>query len=156
MLDISVNLLEGPLPIPPASMIVYSVFDNELTGKISPIFCNLSSLQFLDLSNNRFTGVLPNCLEKLSSSLLVLGMRNNYFHGTIPRICANGSKLEMIDLGQNQFGGKLPCSLKNCLMLESLNLGENQLKDVFPSWPGTLPNLRFLTLRSNYLYGTIS
>ena len=40
--------------------------------------------------------------------------------------------------------------------MKVFNLGENQLKDVFPSWLGTLPNLRLLTLRSNHLYGAIS
>ncbi|XP_062107200.1 receptor-like protein 9DC3 [Humulus lupulus] len=46
--------------------------------------------------------------------------------------------------------------MANCLSLESLNMGDNQLFDVFPSWLGTLPNLRLLILRSNRLHGVIT
>ncbi|PON80721.1 LRR domain containing protein [Parasponia andersonii] len=41
-------------------------------------------------------------------------------------------------------------------MLESLNLGDNRLPDVFPSRLGTLPKLRLLILRSNRLHGVIT
>nr|XP_048328455.1 receptor-like protein 54 [Ziziphus jujuba var. spinosa] len=64
----------------------------------------------------------------------------------------------MIDLSHNQFQGRLPQMLANCMMLQVLNLGNNRFSDVFPSWLGTLLNLRkhngnpvFSTLRVFYL-----
>jgi Leucine-rich repeat (LRR) protein len=61
----------------------------------------------------------------------------------------------MIDFSQNQLQGRLPRSLANCTILESLNLGNNELSDTFPSWLGILPQLRVLILRSNRIYGAM-
>ncbi|KAL5575845.1 hypothetical protein UlMin_017544 [Ulmus minor] len=154
-LILSHNLIEGPLPVPPSSTILYDLSNNELSGEISPLICNLSSLSVLDLSNNKLTGTVPQCFRDLSESLLVLNISNNYFHGRIPELCGNGSKLEMIDLSFNRFQWQLPRSLANCLMLVVLNLGNNQLDDTFPAWLGNLPKLRMLILRSNRLQGVI-
>ncbi|PON80724.1 LRR domain containing protein [Parasponia andersonii] len=90
--------------------------------------------------------------------LSVLNIRNNSFRGNIPQLCTSDgtSSLKMVDLSYNQLEGPIPRSMENCLMLEYLNLGDNQLYDAFPSWLGTLPNLRLLILRSNRLHGVIS
>ncbi|XP_022717787.1 receptor-like protein 12 [Durio zibethinus] len=40
-------------------------------------------------------------------------------------------------------------------MLQYLDLGENQIKDIFPSWLGVLQKLKVLILRSNGFHGTI-
>ncbi|KAK7860554.1 receptor-like protein 40, partial [Quercus suber] len=50
------NKLQGSLPIPPPSILYYSVFNNILTGDISQIICELSSLSYLDVSYNNLTG----------------------------------------------------------------------------------------------------
>ena len=155
ILDLRSNKLQELPLIPPPSTLVYMVADNILQGEISPLICNLSSLYSLDLSNNNFSGILPQCLSNFSSSLGVLNFRGNNFNGTIPQICAKGSRIKMIDMSQNQFKGVLPRSFSNCKMLEILNLGSNQLNDVFPSWLGTLPELRVLILRHNGFYGVV-
>jgi Leucine-rich repeat (LRR) protein len=51
--------------------------------------------------------------------------------------------------------GKIPKSLANCTKLEILNIEQNKINDVFPSWLGILPKLRVLILRSNRLHGVI-
>jgi Leucine-rich repeat (LRR) protein len=155
ILDLRSNKLQALPLIPPPSTLVYLVADNMLQGEISPLICNLSSLYSLDLSNNKFRGILPHCLSNFSSSLSVLNLQGNNFHGMIPQLCAKGSRMKMIDLSQNQFEGILPRSLSNCRMLEILNLGSNRLTDVFPSWLGILPELRVLILRQNGFYGII-
>uniref|UniRef100_A0A803QRA3 Leucine-rich repeat-containing N-terminal plant-type domain-containing protein n=1 Tax=Cannabis sativa TaxID=3483 RepID=A0A803QRA3_CANSA len=124
-----------------------------------PLFCNLKSLQLLDLSNNLFSGLtLPKCMENPNNLLAVLNIKNNHFHGTIPQLCSNEGRnsFKMVDISYNQFEGPIPRSMAKCLRLESLNMGDNQLFDVFPSWLGTLPNLRLLILRSNRLHGIIT
>uniref|UniRef100_A0A2N9FMY9 Leucine-rich repeat-containing N-terminal plant-type domain-containing protein n=1 Tax=Fagus sylvatica TaxID=28930 RepID=A0A2N9FMY9_FAGSY len=155
ILDLRFNKLQALPQIPPPSTLVYLVAHNMLQGEISPLICNLSSLYSLDLSNNKFRGILPHCLSNFSSSLSVLNLQGNNFHGMIPQLCAKGSRMKMIDLSQNQFEGILPRSLSNCRMLEILNLGSNRLTDVFPSWLGILPELRVLILRQNGFYGII-
>ena len=116
-LDLSGNMLKGPIPVPPSSILTYDVSNNTLSGEISPLFCNISSPTLLDLSNNQLTGLLPKCLEKLSNSLSVLNMKSNYFQGTIPEMCTNGSNLEAIDLSHNHLQGPLPRSFAKCMLL---------------------------------------
>ncbi|KAF3432247.1 hypothetical protein FNV43_RR26986 [Rhamnella rubrinervis] len=153
---VNFDMLRGPLPIPPPSLMDYNASNNMLNGDISPVFCNLTSLQSLALSNNNLSGMIPQCFGNLSDSLSVLDLRNNSLHGNIPQtLCNDSSNLKLIDLSYNQLQGKLPRSLSKCLMLEGLALSNNQLIDVFPSWLGSLPELKVLTLRSNNLHGEI-
>ncbi|XP_038708566.1 receptor-like protein 6 [Tripterygium wilfordii] len=149
------NQLQGPLPIPPPSIIEYFVFNNSLSGEMPIEFCNLPNLFSLDVSFNHLNGTLPRCLFNLGNSMNVLNLKCNYFHGSIPEASVNGSNLRMIDLSQNEFQGRIPISLANHTMLWILNLGDNQICDTFPSWLGALPKLQVLILRSNKLFGEI-
>nr|XP_048330766.1 receptor-like protein 7 [Ziziphus jujuba var. spinosa] len=123
---VSFNMLQGVLPIPPPSIRYYNASENMLSGEISNMFCNLSSLHFLDLS------------------------------GSIPEICSNNaSNLRIIDLSYNKLQGQLPRTLSNCMMLEGIVVSNNKLRDVFPSWLGSFPVLKILTLQQNEFYGVI-
>jgi Leucine-rich repeat (LRR) protein len=93
ILDLRSNKLQSLHPIPPPFTLLYLVADNMLQGEVSPLICNLSSLYSLDLSNNKFQGILPHCLSNFSSSLSILNLRGNNFHGMIPQICAKGSRM---------------------------------------------------------------
>nr|XP_048334800.1 receptor-like protein 20 [Ziziphus jujuba var. spinosa] len=148
------NKLRGPLLIPPPSIKKFLAGNNMLTGEISPLYCNLTSLDVLSLPDNKLSGTIPRCLEN-STTLSLLNLENNSLHGIIPEICKNGGNLEMIDLSYNQLQGHLPRSLSNCMMLQVLAVSNNQLNDVFPSWLGSLHKLRLLTLHRNWLHGVI-
>lgn len=154
-LDLSFNMLQGQLPIPLPSITNYDISNNRLSGEISPLICNLSSLRVLDLSSNNFSGMVPQCLGKFNNLLSVLDLRNNSLHGAVPQVCARSSNLRMMDFSHNKLQGKLPRSLAACRMLEYLDLANNQLVDVFPSWLGTLPELKLLSLRHNRFCGVI-
>ena len=149
------NMLQGALPIPAPSTKRYGIEHNSLKGEISPLICNVSSLEELLLFDNNLSGTLPRCLGNFSSSLSVFDLGGNNFYGPIPKTWAKGSSLRMIDLSQNQLQGQLPKSLANCTMLEYLHVGTNQINDTFPFWLGTLPQLKLLVLRSNGFYGVI-
>ncbi|KAM5554674.1 hypothetical protein ABKV19_022866 [Rosa sericea] len=125
------NLLIGSLPIPPESIVYYAISDNKLTGEISPSICKLRTLQYLDLSNNKLSGTIPQCLGNFSDDLRVLNLLNNSLQGVLPQPYRNASNLRMIDVSYNQFHGQLPRSLANCAMLESLVLSNNEGE--FPS-----------------------
>ncbi|KAG6727022.1 hypothetical protein I3842_02G110500 [Carya illinoinensis] len=60
------NMLEESLPIPPPSIVLYSVSNNRLTGEIPDLICNLSLINILDLSSNNLSGPLPQCLGNLT------------------------------------------------------------------------------------------
>ncbi|XP_044502549.1 receptor like protein 27-like [Mangifera indica] len=155
ILDLGYNKFQRPLQVPPPSTRVYLVSHNNLVGEIPPLMCNLSQLEGLDLSNNNFSGRLPQCMGNLSYSLLALNLRNNKFCGSIPSIFVSGTHLKWIDLSHNELQGRIPRSLANCRKLEFLDLGNNQISDVFPSWLGTLPELKVLILQANRFWGVI-
>ncbi|CAH1450093.1 unnamed protein product [Lactuca virosa] len=149
------NQLQGKLPIPPQTTVVYVASDNNLTGEIPPLICEVKSLRLLRLSSNNMSGTLPPCFGNLCNSLVVLDLSRNNFHGIMMNVFMYGSQLKYIDFNKNQFTGQLPRSLTNCTNLEFLNLADNSFHDVFPSWLGNLPNLQVLSLRSNKIYGPI-
>ncbi|KAI8558073.1 hypothetical protein RHMOL_Rhmol04G0060200 [Rhododendron molle] len=153
-IDFSFNRLQGPLPLPSPSILLYSVAGNLLTREIPPSLCQNSALFALDLSDNYLSGAIPQCLASTSSdSLMLLNLSNNNFQGSVPQMSVRGIKL--IDLSQNQLHGEVPRSLANCTMLEILVLGDNQIEDTFPLWLGALPELQVLVLRSNRFHGAI-
>ncbi|GLU19582.1 hypothetical protein SLE2022_358260 [Rubroshorea leprosula] len=149
-------MLEASLPIPPFSINFFLVCRNKFSGEIPPEFCSRTSLQVLDLSHNNLNGMIPQCISKFSKSLLVLNLQENNFVGSIPTTWAIGSNLKVIKLGHNNLQEKLPKSLTNCRMLEFLDLGNNHIRDTFPSWLGTLPTLTILILRFNRFCGAIN
>ncbi|KAG2713790.1 hypothetical protein I3760_04G191500 [Carya illinoinensis] len=150
------NMMHGSLPIPPPSLMYYSVRNNSFTGRISPFICNMSSLVVLDLSYNYLSGTIHPCLGNLNrTSLSVLVLRRNNFGGTTPKTWAKGCLLRMLDLSQNQLQGHLPRSLANCTELEYLHVGHNQINDTYPFWLGTLQQLKIIVLSSNGFHGAI-
>ncbi|XP_056173607.1 receptor-like protein 9DC3 [Syzygium oleosum] len=153
-LDVSSNLLETTLPIPPPSVMIYNISNNFLYGEVPKSICELRSLAVLDLSNNSLNGTLPPCLGSIGR-LLLLNLARNKFDGMIPPVYPNGCALRMIDLRENRLRGIVPRSLGNCGMLEYLNLGDNQINDTFPFWLSELAYLKVIDLRSNKFHGPI-
>ncbi|GMP54759.1 hypothetical protein CsSME_00019819 [Camellia sinensis var. sinensis] len=154
-IDLHSNLLQGPLPIPPNTTIVFSISNNKLSGEIPPLICGLSSLQVLGLSNNSLSGLIPQCLGNLSNSLSVLNLGINSFSGTFIATFTKGNSLRNLNLNGNQIEGQVSRSLLNCKDLEVLDLGKNKINDTFPHWLGTLRNLQVLVLRFNRFHGHI-
>ncbi|KAL0009130.1 hypothetical protein SO802_010632 [Lithocarpus litseifolius] len=155
ILDLHSNLLEGPLPVPPLDTYFFSVSRNNLTGEIPLLICNLSSLQYLDLSYNYLSNMIPPCLGNLSNHVIDLDLQSNNLHGTIPSTFAKGCYLRSLKLNGNQLEGSLPQSLVHCRKLEVLDFGNNKINSTFPCWLETLPELWVLILRSNNFHGTL-
>ncbi|XP_039158273.1 receptor-like protein 6 [Eucalyptus grandis] len=150
--DLGFNELQGSVPIPPPEIESYFISNNRLLGGISPLLCNLSHISAIDFSDNNLTGFIPQCFSNLSGYLEVLNLRSNNFIGKIPELNGN---FYMIDLSYNKLEGPLPRSLRNCNKLQFLNFANNHIRDVFPSWLGSLLSLRVLILRDNRFHGFI-
>ncbi|XP_050279805.1 receptor-like protein 6 [Quercus robur] len=153
--DFRSNLLQGPLPVPPLGISFFSVSRNNITGQISSSFCNLSSIEYLDLSYNQLSNMIPPCFRNFSDNLIDLDLQNNNLNGTLPMKFAKGCRLRSLKLNGNQFEGSLPQSLVCCRKLEVLDFGNNKINSTFPLWLETLPELRVLVLRSNYFHGAL-
>ncbi|ONI13609.1 hypothetical protein PRUPE_4G233200 [Prunus persica] len=154
-LDLSYNFFTGGLPIPPPSTFFFFISNNQLTGEMPPTICSLSRLQILDLSNNKLSGKIHQCLGDFSQSLSVLDLRKNKFDGMIPMTFSKGNVLRNLGLDGNQLEGPLPPSLLTCRDLEVLDVGNNKIHDTFPNWLESLPKLQVLILRSNKFHGAI-
>ncbi|KAM5554381.1 hypothetical protein ABKV19_022655 [Rosa sericea] len=154
LLDLSFNMFRELL-LPSTSIMYYNIANNKLTGQVSPKICTLTYLGYLDLSNNKLIGDLPQCGRNFSVYLEYLKLGNNSFLGNLPQSYSNGSNLRMMDISHNNFHGQLPRSLANCASLESLVLSHNNFSDTFPDWLGALPELKILTMDHNVFYGVI-
>ncbi|XP_057730189.1 receptor-like protein 36 [Arachis stenosperma] len=143
-LELSENKLEGNIPKWHGLTYLDLSFNLLVDDNISFI-CDATSLYVVNLSHNKLSSIIPQCLAKLSG-LRVLDLQMNKLHGTLP---------STLNLNRNQLEGHLPRSLSNCKDLMDLNLGNNQIEDTFPNWLQSLQNLEILVLRSNKLYGPI-
>nr|GMD52085.1 LRR receptor-like serine/threonine-protein kinase IOS1 [Ipomoea batatas] len=76
-----------------------------LTGNISLSIFNLTSLEYLDLSNNSLTGELPSFQLQ---SLKVLDLSNNSLTGPVPSFLSQLPSLKVLNLIGNRFSGPIP------------------------------------------------
>ncbi|KAF3447714.1 hypothetical protein FNV43_RR08417 [Rhamnella rubrinervis] len=178
ILDLYSNQLHGRIPVPPPSAsyidfsnnsfsssipnvigdslsgaTFFSHSKNSLTGVLPHSICNVSCLQVLDLSDNRRSGRIPECLSTMT--LGVLNLQRNNFSGSIPDAFQDNCVLQTLAVNGNSIEGKIPRSLANCKALEVLDLGNNKMIDHFPCFLKNTSNLRVLVLRSNNFQGKI-
>jgi hypothetical protein len=88
-------------------VVYFSVFDNQITGELSPIFPD--QISYIDLGMNLLTGDLP---EKFANyrSLSYLYLDHNKLTGDIPDTYSKmgNNKLETLYLNNNDLTGTLP------------------------------------------------
>ncbi|KAG6703162.1 hypothetical protein I3842_07G071300 [Carya illinoinensis] len=107
---------------------------NRFTGSISPYIRALSSAKAISLSDNNFNGAFPTedlCrLKKLEE----LDISGNDFEGIIPRCINNMSSLRVLDISGNHFIGNLSSSLVASLSptaIEYIDLSYNLFEGLF-------------------------
>ncbi|KAI9114560.1 hypothetical protein K1719_014258 [Acacia pycnantha] len=133
-----------------------SLSQNQFSGQIpESIAETCNSLLSVDLSSNNFFGGIPSSLVNCSS-LNALDLSNNNLSGAIPNSLGQLQDLTLLHLSGNQLSGKLPSSFINLSYLQTLDLGNNELCGGIPSWIGDrFSNLLILNLRSNAFSGEI-
>ncbi|XP_024974826.1 receptor-like protein 19 [Cynara cardunculus var. scolymus] len=137
ILDLSGNEIDGhSREIRGIELSYLDLSRNIITRPFPPSIWNMDNLQYLNMSNNRFSGVIKPGDMNFSPSVIDMG--NNSFSGTISHVC-----------------GKVPNCFSKCLELEVLDLGNNRLTGAFPDHLGRLPNLKVLVFRSNKFHGPI-
>ncbi|RDX66718.1 putative LRR receptor-like serine/threonine-protein kinase, partial [Mucuna pruriens] len=119
---------------------------NNLSGPVSII--TSTTLHFLNLSSNGFTGELP----LLTGSCAVLDLSNNKLEGNLTRMMKWGN-IEFLDLSRNHLTGPIPEVTPQFLRLNYLNLSHNFLSKSLPRVLTQYPKLRMLDVSSNQLDG---
>ncbi|CAL9201555.1 unnamed protein product, partial [Musa hybrid cultivar] len=133
----------------PSSLEYLDLSDNEITCGAWQYFPNLIRL---DLSNNSLSGYLPPKILNMMPRLKYLDLSNNKITGVKDMILdGHPSSLEYLDLSYNSLHGSQLVSLENLSMLQSLNLGSNNLKGLLPEGIKWLKGLVQLDLYDNSL-----
>ncbi|XP_074319983.1 uncharacterized protein LOC141656827 [Silene latifolia] len=160
VLGLSANHLEGDINfvgslVNCSNLNILEVFGNEFTGVLPESIANLStSLQVLYLSSNRISGTLPVGITNLIN-LQALLLGGNELTGFIPRDLGKLQNLEMLDFSSNRLEGTIPDTFKNLPRLSRLCLSNNQLEGMIPPSIAHCKSLLELNLSSNHLNGTL-
>ncbi|KAK1436797.1 hypothetical protein QVD17_02580 [Tagetes erecta] len=142
---LSGNLSSGPLE-------VLHLDNNCFTGEIGNKHMSaLPNLRLLDISNNRFTALIPSWISNMSY-LNGLTVRNNWLGGQLPCVA---SSLEFLDISQNHFSGSIPSCLKLLEGLKHFYLGGNKFTGSIPKSFGNLTKVLALDIGQNYLTGKV-
>ncbi|KAM5555041.1 receptor-like protein 7 [Rosa sericea] len=128
--------------------------NDQLDGSL-PEFPRDGSLQHLDLSGTKFSGLLPNSIGNLKK-LSIIDIHDCKFTGPIPKSMTNLTQLVSLSMSGNKLEGSIP-SFSGANNVGSIDLSSNGLTGTINStyW-GNLTNLTSLILRSNMLDGNIS
>nr|GME16119.1 probable LRR receptor-like serine/threonine-protein kinase At1g34110 [Ipomoea batatas] len=151
-LDLSNNSFTGEIPewignLSQLNSIILS--NNFLQGAIPMSLCKVKELSFLDLSKNKLVETIPACLEV--SSLRYLHLHGNGFTGFLPKLLSEASSLVTLDMRDNNLSGELPSWISSLSNLRFLLLGGNQFEGSIPPQLCDLRNVSILDLSSNHL-----
>ncbi|CAJ1952944.1 unnamed protein product [Sphenostylis stenocarpa] len=177
--DISYNNLQGIIPNFPQNNphFFVSLGSNQFEGSIPLFLRNSQSLDLsknkfsdfhsflcangtiqtlyqLDLSNNQFSGQIPDCWNNFES-LAYLDLSHNNFSGKVPTSMGSLLDLQALFLRNNSLVGGIHFSLRNCTKLVMLDMSEIKLSGSIPDWIGTKMELQILSLENNRFYGSL-
>uniref|UniRef100_A0A8R7USG2 Uncharacterized protein n=2 Tax=Triticum urartu TaxID=4572 RepID=A0A8R7USG2_TRIUA len=86
----------------------------------------------LNLSNNKFTGMIPQEIGQLKA-LLFLDLSSNNFYGEIPQSICDLTNLQELDLSNNHLTGEIPAALEILHFLSQFNISNNDLEGSIPT-----------------------
>ncbi|KAL8522860.1 hypothetical protein ACS0TY_012986 [Phlomoides rotata] len=150
-LELKHNILSGFLPPAgfPPSLQYISLSSNLLSGQLDRVFSGLNQLSYLDLSMNRFTGVLP--VDLFSYPISNLQLQRNQFYGPVQPV--SQVTIPTVDLSFNRLWGEISPMFST---VQNLYLNNNR-------FTGRVPNIivdrlldasiQILYLQHNYLSG---
>lgn len=114
---------------------------------------NLPYLETLDVSNNYFSGQIPESLSNLTR-LRRLALSGNSFNSEIPSSIGSLSNLEELYLDNNNLQGTIPSSFNGLKSLKRLEIQLNSLNGQMPNlW--SINNLYYLDISDNAVTGEL-
>ncbi|XP_062000737.1 probable LRR receptor-like serine/threonine-protein kinase At3g47570 isoform X2 [Rosa rugosa] len=162
LFGISDNIFTGKVPsLARLSNLVRLEIDDNILGnedddlEFLSSLVNCTSLELMDISGNKFQGVLPESISNLSRNLEVMSLGRNQLSGSIPIGIGNLLNVGVLSLKENLLTGNIPNSVCEISRLYDLFLSYNHLSGTIPSCLGNLTLLSSLVLQSNNLQGGI-
>ncbi|KAF6147217.1 hypothetical protein GIB67_039347 [Kingdonia uniflora] len=149
-LDLTNNRLQGEIqanfPAICNRLITLNLSTNNFTGKVDSCFNECWSLQYIDLSSNKFDGELWSSFTRLKEFSVAENRLNgevnsSYFH--------QECNLQALDFSKNLFFGKFPGEVAKCKELISLVLWGNNFTGQVPAEIGELSKLQIMLLGNN-------
>ncbi|XP_047981318.1 leucine-rich repeat receptor-like serine/threonine-protein kinase BAM1 [Salvia hispanica] len=155
-LSIDGNNFTGEIKLESMSSLRFlNISNNQLSGSLDWNYSSLPNLQVIDVYNNNFSSGLPLGLLSLSN-LKHLELGGNYFYGSIPPSYGDLAGLEYLSLTGNDLQGRIPRELGNLTNLKEIYLGYfNMFEGGIPQEFGKLTNLEHFDLSSCDLDGSI-
>jgi Leucine-rich repeat (LRR) protein len=159
-IDLGSNSLTGPVPSLGSLSVLQSLSlqSNFLEAQVREVLISLINctvLEFLEMSGNFLTGSVPRSVGNLSRSLIYIDLGNNRISGIIPVEIFYLKNLQSLDMNKNLLSGVIPSVIGNLYDLVILTLSGNTLSGQIPSAIGNLTYLNKLYLESNGFSGNI-
>nr|BBF89945.1 putative receptor kinase TRKc [Oryza sativa f. spontanea] len=161
-LELAYNQLTGHVPSTIGNNIRhlkhFEIRGNHLHGDLSFLssLSNSQRLEVLIISENLFTGCIPNSVGNLSTGILEFRANNNRLIGGLPAILSNLTNLRWINFADNQLSKPiLPASLMTLENLLGFDLSKNSIAGPIPKEISMLTRLVCLFLSDNKLSGSI-
>ncbi|PRP83991.1 putative leucine-rich repeat receptor-like protein kinase [Planoprotostelium fungivorum] len=152
-LTLSDNSLNGTIPSQLPLLNYLYLSGNHLTGVIPASICNMGQFaNTIDLSSNLLTGPIPSCIGNLGT-LVNLDLSVNHLNGSIPSL-AGFNSLSTFNLNNNSLSGSIPNEICNT-KLSIMHLSGNQLTGGIPPCLGKMAYLSDVNLSGNWLNGSI-
>ncbi|KAI3914513.1 hypothetical protein MKW92_009274 [Papaver armeniacum] len=136
----------------------FDISYNKITGEISTYYGKrLSSFNFINLAGNELSSSIPFsiCSRDSEFNPQFIDLSSNKFFGVIPTSIGYSRNLESLNLGKNNLTGNVPDELQQLKSLSYLQLNDNILYGTPLSIINKLQYLRVLNLANNHFEGSI-
>ncbi|XP_050287450.1 probable leucine-rich repeat receptor-like serine/threonine-protein kinase At3g14840 [Quercus robur] len=146
-LDLYGNFLSRNIPHEWAStkLEILSLSVNNLSGPIPNFLGNITTLRYMNIENNLFSGMVPVELGKLFN-LEILILSANNLSGELPVALTKLTKLTELRISSNNFTGRMPDFFQSWKQLEKLEIEASGFEGPIPSSISILSNLTELRI----------
>ncbi|CAH2038669.1 unnamed protein product [Thlaspi arvense] len=128
------------------NLTLLDISDNRFSGMLPLWIGRMLSLSYIYMKGNQLKGAFPFQLQ--SRWVEVMDISHNSFSGSIPKN-VNFPSLRELRLQNNEFMGSVPGSLFKAEALEVLDLRNNNFSGIVLNTDGETSKLRVLLLRNN-------
>ena len=128
---------------------------NRLTGTLLAAWGDHTSMRDLQLSDNRFTGILTD--RSVAVTMQVLRANRNSFSGNLPVAVSKLSHLHDLQVHSNKFTGSIPQIIHVVVALQILDISKNKISGMVPftAGGGARQAIQSLNANGNSLFGSI-